>query len=79
MNGSGIDDAEPSHKARWSIEKFAGKKSARALGEKSLMDHSFLFGRCYFLLHLRETRERYPGFIRDKEFMLANGIPDYFC
>lgn len=52
MNGSGIDDAEGARASeREKVSKnLPSKKSASAVGEKSLMDHSFLFGAplCYF-------------------------------
>lgn len=51
-----------------SIEKFAGKKRAPAVREKSLMDHSFLFGRCYFLLR-GGRKKRVRGKESDKQRM----------
>lgn len=48
--------------ARESIEKFAGKKSPLAVGEKSLMDHSFLFAAVVLLLAYPGTvSQLYPG------------------
>lgn len=75
MNGPGIDDAESGGEG---VSKNLPVRRAPAVGEKSLMDHSFLFAAAALLL-------AYPGdagtgistLSRDKEFMPANGILDY--
>jgi len=57
MNGPGIDDAEGALARAGEYRKICRQKGRQALGEKSLMDHSFLFAAatCYFL-RIRETR-----------------------
>lgn len=73
MNGSGIDDAESAGEGRGRgkegearggtterVSKNLPVRRAPAVGEKSLMDHSFLFGAAVLLLaYPGETRERY--------------------
>lgn len=59
MNGSGIDDAESAAvagggAARERVSKNLPVRRAPSVGEKSLMDHSFLFGAAVLLL-------AYPG------------------
>lgn len=68
MNGSGIDDGEGARARKRERERervsknLPSKKSASAVGEKSLMDHSFLFGAplCYFSC---VSGRRYPDFV----------------
>lgn len=82
MNGSGIDDAEGARAPeRERVSKnLPSKKSASAVGEKSLMDHSFLFGAplCYFSCVSGRRGSGIPTLSRDKEFMPANGISRLF-
>lgn len=57
MNGLGIDDAEGADArgmGREGVSKNLPVRRAPAVGEKSLMDHSFLFGAAALFL-------AYPG------------------
>lgn len=81
MNGAGIDDAEERGVralARERVSKNLPARRASAVGEKSLMDHSFLFGAAVLLLAYPgdACRSVAPTSFRSREFMSANGIPD---
>lgn len=70
MNGAGIDDAEGARAralTRECISKNLPARRASAVGEKSLMDHSFLFGAVVlFLAYPRDAEVVYRLYSRIK-------------